>query len=194
MGWSTLSGCSPPSFVYHREMRGQRRPSGSILLAAELVFPVHQSCRWLLPWMPGGETEWILCPRKSNREIIWVAKLSHALDIVKSIVCAYKHLISYTNCYFMFIVKMIYVLVLYIKGLSCLGVFGSMVFWKDVFSQLSFCFIPAAPTWPGGAELLWGREWERASSGHRFRFAQMGPEAWACEFVGFQVTRPSCIW
>lgn len=72
-------------------------------------------------------------PRNSNREIFWVAKSSLVLDIVKSIVCAYKHLIPYTNCYFMCTVKMIYRLVLYIKDPSCWG------FWlHGVSGRMSF--------------------------------------------------------
>jgi hypothetical protein len=77
-------------------------------------------------------------PGTVHRDIIWVPKSSHALDIVKSIACAYKHLISYTNCYFMCIVKMIYMLVLYIKRPELLGVLAPWRFLERcLFSALS---------------------------------------------------------
>lgn len=45
--------------------------------------------------------------RKITRRSFGWLDCPHLLEIVKSIVCAYKHLISYTNCYFMWLVKMI---------------------------------------------------------------------------------------
>lgn len=77
----------------------------------------------------------------------------------------------------MWIVKMIYMLCLVSKGPGILGVLAPWRFGRLSFlSSFTSCFPPAAMMWSGGETLLWQCEELQAHSGHRLRFAQMGPK------------------